>query len=50
MSEKDLVELDGRKISKEEFSKIEEIYKTTSFKQLKKIRENVYRTIMRLED
>ena len=50
MSDKDMVVLDGRKITKEEFSEIAKIYETTSFKKLKKIKEGVYRTIMHLDD
>ena len=42
--------LDSREITLEEFRKIEEIYKKSKAKQLRKIKEGVYKTLIKLEE
>ena len=48
MSEKKII-LDGRKISTKEFKEIEKCIKTTD-KKLKKLSENTYKTLIKLND
>ena len=50
MSSDKKIILDGVEMSTEEFKKTEAIIATQKNKKLHKIKENVYKTIVRLED
>lgn len=51
MAEKDKVSLDGLLITKQAFREVEAIYKRSNGqKVLRKLKENEYRTLIRLRD